>query len=95
MFAAECTQAQTAPAAAVLPRDVHVAMLRADGDGLRVTVHHVGEPGVDEAHSLASVAAAFGSSARGEDGVLVPGAIAHLSWRPAFETTPVRGDDEK
>lgn len=84
---------------APLPPDVHVAMLRGPAPDeaadapLRLTLQHLGEPGADGPHALASLAAALGGTAEAlhSEGVyaaLRPGGLAQLRWRPAWEEAP-------
>ena len=77
---------------APLPADVHITMLRAPtvGDAaLKLTLRHLGEPGADEAHSLAALATALGGSVavmHPADGVtLHPGELVQLNWQPVWD----------
>jgi hypothetical protein len=89
--------------ASPLPPGVHIAMLRAPqsdagvGAPLRLTLHHLGEPGADASHALAALVASLGGDARvlasahsnGSDASLLqPGGLAQLAWRPEWEASP-------
>ncbi len=87
-----CAHAQAAPRVnEPLPPGVHLSLLRRDeaGSTLRATLHHIGEPGVDTPYDTASLAAALGGETDDgvgkSDAVLVPGAMTHVAWRPAFD----------